>query len=139
MGALRTLVVIEPGRAGNAALEAARAHATREGAEVTLVGVAPQVGSRCGPSGEEYNDAVVDAVARDLFGARDRLAAAGVHVTCRLLVDGRDPPLEEFAAAGGFGLILLPSRRPRWRHASHPSARRLIGLTHAEVRSIPRN
>jgi hypothetical protein len=53
-------------------------------------------------------------------------------------VDGRDPPLEEFAAAGGFSLILLPSRRPRWRSARHPSERRLTSHTLAEVRLIAR-
>jgi hypothetical protein len=98
MGALRTLVLIEPGRAGDAAVEEARAQA----------------------------------------GARGRLATAGLDVTCRFLVDGRDPPLEEFAAAGAFGLILLPSRRPRWRSARHPSARRLTCLTRAEVRLVAR-
>lgn len=140
MRALRTLVVVEPGRAGDAAVDEARAHAGRMGCEVTLVGVAPQVTSvRCGPSGGEYNEAVVDAVARDLARACDRLVTAGVGVTCRVLVDGRDPPLEQFAAAGGFGLILLPSRRPRWRPARHPWAQRLSSVTEAEVRLVARS
>ena len=109
MGALRTLVVIEPGRAGDAAVREAGEQAGFTGSEVTLVAVAPQAtGVRCGPPGEGYNDAVVDAVARDLARALDRLATVGVDVTCRILVDGRDPPLEEFAAAGRFGLILRP-------------------------------
>jgi nucleotide-binding universal stress UspA family protein len=139
MGALRMLVVIEPGRAGDAAVEEARAHAGLIGCDVTLVGVAPQVAAvRCGPSGAEYNGAVVDAVVRDLARACDRLATAGVRLTCRVLVDGHDPPLEQFAAAEGFGLILLPSRRPRWRPARHPWARRLSSVTQAEVRLIAR-
>jgi nucleotide-binding universal stress UspA family protein len=139
MGALRTLVVIEPGRAGDAAVEEARAHAGLTGCDVTVVGAAPQVAAvRCGPSGADYNGAVVDAVVRDLTRACDRLATADLDVTCRVLVDGRDPPLEQFAAAGGFGLILLPSRRPRWRPARHPSARRLSSVTQAEVRLVGR-
>ncbi len=116
MAALRMLVVIEPGRAGDAAVAEAVARARRTTAEVMLVGVAPHVGKvRCGPSGAEYNEAVIDAVARDLARARDRLADAGIQATCRILVDGRDPPLEQFAAAGTFGLIVRPSRRPWWR------------------------
>jgi hypothetical protein len=139
MGALRTLVVIEPGRAGDATVEEARTQAAVLDCEVTLVGVARRDSSlRCGPSGEAYNGAIIDAVARDLARARGRLVTAGVAVTCRVLVDGRDLPLEGFAAAEGFDLILLPSRGPRRGPARHPAARRLSQLTGADVRLVAR-
>jgi hypothetical protein len=139
MGALRTLVVIEPGRAGDAAVEEARAQAAVVDCEVTLVGVARRDSSvRCGPSGEAYNAAITEAVARDLARARDRLVTAGVAVTCRVLVDGRDLPLEGFAAAEGFDLILLPSRGPRRAPRRHPAARRLTQLAGPEIRLVAR-
>jgi hypothetical protein len=139
MAALRMLVVIEPGRAGDAAVEEACAQAWLTGSAVTLVAVAPLVATvRCGPSGDEYNGAVIDAVTRDLTRACDRLAGAGVEAECSVLVDGSNPSLEAFAAGGGFDLILLPSRRPRWRHAGHPVARRLTGMSEAEVRLVAR-
>lgn len=139
MDAQRTLVVIEPGRAGDAAVDEACAQARLTGSAVTLVAVAPLVESvRCGPAPRDYNDAVIDAVRQDLKRASERLAAAGVEADCSVLVDGHDPCLEAFAAAGGFGLILLPPHRARWRHAGHPSARRLTGIGEAEVRLVAR-
>jgi hypothetical protein len=81
---------------------------------------------------------VIESAARDLARARDCLAAAGRDATCRLLVDGRDPRLEQFAAAGAFDLILLPSRGPGWAAGRHPSARRLTRATQAEVRLVGR-
>ena len=137
MAAVRTLLVIEPGRAGDAAVEEACLQAWRTGSAVTLVATAPLVATvRCGPAGDEYNGAVIDAVTRDLVRACERLETAGVEVDCSVLIDGRDPPLEEFAATGDFELILLPSRRPRWWQARHPLARRLTGKTQAEVRLV---
>lgn len=139
MAASRTLVVIEAGRAGDAAVDEACAQARRTGCAVTLVGVAPQATAmHCVSSGEGLNDAILEAVIADLARARARLATSGIEVASRVLVDGCDPPLEEFAATGGFDLILLPSRRPRWVHAGHPSARRLSGRTSAEVRLVAR-
>jgi len=137
MGTRRTLVVIEPGRAGDVAVSEARAHAGLLESHLTLVGVAPQAaGPRCGTSILEYNAAIIDAVTHELARARDRLVSDGICVACRLLIEGRDPSLEEFAAGGEFDLILLPSRRPRLGRARHPAAERLTTGTPAEVRLV---
>ena len=130
----RTLVLIEPGRAGDVAVDKAAVHAGAVASDLTLVGVAPQaLGPRCGVSNLDHNAAIVDAVAHDLARARDRLASRGVSAACRLLVEGRDASLDEFAAAGQFDLILLPSRGTRLGRARHPAAAGLTRGTPAEI------
>ncbi len=133
----RTLVLIEPGRAGDAAVAEARILARRTATELTVVGLAPQAsGPRCGTSTLDYNTAIVAAVADDLARVRERLASDGVVTACHLLLEGRDPALEHFAATREFDLILLPSRRRRFGPARHPAAPRLAAGIRAEVRIV---
>ncbi len=124
----RILVLYEPGRAGDAAVELGAQLAREEREEFTVVRVAPQApsGSRCGGSAREFNEIVREDAARDLDRARELVWAVGARAEFELLADGSDPSLAAFAAAGGYELILLPARRgllrPRWRHARRRSA-----------------
>jgi hypothetical protein len=133
----RILVVFEPGRAGVAAVEAARELATQEDSSVIAVSLAPQAGALrgCGPSARPYNDAVRDEVAKELEQAEELLWPLGGRAECRLLVEGVDPRLEEFVAAQHLDLILLPARRRPLRSTKHPAAAGLRRLG-AEVRVI---
>ncbi len=130
-------MLIEPGRAGDVAVAEARILARRTATELTVVGIAPQAsGPRCGTSTLDYNSAIVAAVSDDLARVHERLAADGVATACHLLVEGRDPSLEQFAATGEFDLILLPSRRRRFGPARHPAAPRLAAGIRAQVRIV---
>jgi len=117
----RVLVLCEPGRAGAAALDLARAAAELDGAQVTAVSIAPQVGGglRCGFSVRDYNEAVLDAAAAELERAREAL---GADATFKLLIEDVDPPLADWCAAHGFDLALLPARRRLFRASGHPAA-----------------
>ena len=136
----RVLVVNEPGTAGTAALDIARELDLREAATLTVVAVAPTApsGSRCGGSAVEYNAVVKETVEAELDEARQRLGHASGRTDYALLVQGEDPPLEEWAAARGFGLILLPARRRLLRTPGHPAAARLRAMSGAEVRVVQR-
>jgi len=130
--------VCEHSRAGAAAIDVARRLAETEDVAVTVVGVAPQApsGPRCGNSALEYNDAVADSVVRDLERARERLGPVARRASFRLLVEGAEPSLAGFAAAGGFDLVLLPAHRRPMRAASHPEARRLGQVPGAQIRIV---
>jgi hypothetical protein len=106
-----------------------------EHAVLTFVGIAPQApsGARCGNSALEYNGVVREAVAHELEHAREQL---GYGAELELLVEGSDPPLEEFAAAADFDVILLPARHRPLRSAKHPAAAILRRLTHAEIQIV---
>lgn len=135
------LALCEPGRAGGAVLDLARELAEDEGAELTVVAVAPHApsGARCGNSAIDYNEAVADSVARELDQARERLGLrAAARATFTLLREGSDPSLREFAQTGGFDLVLLPAVRRPFRGAYHPEARPLGRLTGAEIRIVDR-
>jgi nucleotide-binding universal stress UspA family protein len=135
----RVLVLYEQSRAGIAAIDEARVLVEREHATVTVVAVAPQApsGPRCGNSAIEYNEAVADSVARDLDRARRRLGRAGERANFVLLIDGSEPSLAQFAAEGGFDLVLLPAhRRPLRSGAHHPEAARLKLTAGAEIRIV---
>jgi hypothetical protein len=137
MRAKRMLVLTEPGRSGDAALREAGELAGAGATGVTLVGVAPQAsGPRCGVSIGDYNVAVIASVAEDLARARARLEGAGVAASSRLLVEGRAPSLEQFAADGDFDLLLLPSRRSVLGRTRHPAAEKLRASTRADVRLV---
>ena len=138
MDGKRVLVVFEPARSGMATLSLARALGEREGATLTVVGVAPQgmSGPRCGNSARDYNLAVQDSVAGDLAHARAWLGEFGVRASYELLIDRTPPSLDEFAAAGRFDLVLLPARRRPMRAPGHPAEARLRRVTSAEVRVI---
>jgi hypothetical protein len=132
------LVLFESGRAGAAAVDVARELARRDRATITLLSVVPRAasGARCGNSALEYNEIVRDTVARELDQARQRLSDAGDGAELELLIEGTDPPLDEWVSAGGFDVILLPSRRRPLRSDKHPAAAALRRCTKAEVRIV---
>jgi hypothetical protein len=137
MNAHHVLVLIEPGRAGTAAVAAARELAAAGAVELTIVGVAPQAsGPRCGTSIHGYNRAVIDAVAQDLAEAAAGLRETGACVVSRMIVEGVDPPLAHLAAAGNFDAVLLPSRRSLRPRATHPAAAQVAASTPANVRIV---
>jgi hypothetical protein len=133
-------VLHEPGQTGVAALDLARELDLRQGAAVTVVAVAPSApsGPRCGGSALDFNAAVRDVVADELDQARTRLGHAAGRTSYVLLVEGKDPPLQEWMAAQRFDVILLPARRRLLRSPGHPVAGRLRGVTDAEVRVVGR-
>lgn len=134
---MRVLVLCESGRGGEAALNRARVLAEYDRAEVTVVGVAPQVRSgQCTGPAAGYNDAVADAVVTELEQARAWLDERGVEASYRLLIEGTPPSLKQFAAGGGFDLVLLPARRRPFHARGHPAARQLSGACAAEVRVV---
>ncbi|HEY1516708.1 MAG TPA: hypothetical protein VGF91_09835 [Solirubrobacteraceae bacterium] len=136
----RVLVLCEHGGAGAAAIAFARDLAQDVHVAVTVVGVAPQApsGSRCGNSATEFNDAVAESVVQDLERAREQLGRAAERASFRLLVEGAPPSLADFAAAGGFDLVLLPARRRPLRAAYHPQAKQLGQVPGAEIRIVDR-
>ena len=136
----RVAVLYESGPTGTAALDHARELDLQEGANLTVVAVAPTAasGSRCGGSALEFNTIVKQTVANELDGARERLGLAAGRTSYALLVEGEDPPLEEWIATQGFDVILLPARRRLRRSSDHPAAARLRRLTDAEVRVVQR-
>lgn len=137
--ARRVAALYEPGRSGAAALEAARQMAESSSLDLTVIGLAPQttlVHGCCGMSSREYNRIVRDAAAEELEQARQWLGQTGDGTSFQLLVQGRDPPLEEWIAARDFELVLLPARRRLLRADTHPAAARVRRSTSAEVRVI---
>jgi hypothetical protein len=134
----RVLVVYEPGRSGEAVLAIARELAVEERAALTVAGVVPQAahGRGCIGSPSAYNSAVRDAVERELAEAREGLREAGDRAVFRLLVEGKDPPLQDWSAESGFDVILLPARRRPIRSLKHPAAAGLKRRTGADVRVI---
>ena len=81
--------------------------------ELTVVTLAPQdTGSpRCLAYTAAYNRAVRAEAGAELEQARRLLGEAGELAHYGVLVEGRDRPLEEWAPARGFELVLLPGRR----------------------------
>lgn len=133
----RVMVLFEAGHAGVAAVRVARELAEHGGVTVTAVGFAPQAPTLrgCGPSAAGYNEAVRAAVGHELGQAEELLWPIGSRASCRLLVEGSDPSLEQFAARERFDLILLPAHRRPLRSAKHPAAAALR-RTGAEVRIV---
>jgi hypothetical protein len=135
----RVAVVYESGPAGTAALDLARELDLQERAHLTVVAVVPTAasGSRCGGSALEFNAIVKETVANELDGARERLGHAAGRTRYALVVEGEDPPLQEWLAARGFDVILLPARR-HFVKPGHPLAARLRRTTDAAVRVVQR-
>jgi len=133
----RVLVLYEPGRAGDAAVDVARALAEEHLANLTIASVVPQAvsGARCGGSAVDYNRAVRESVAKELDQARRRLGMLAGRAAFKLLIEGADPPLASWSAGLRFDLILLPARRRLLRARRHPAAAALR-RTHAEVRIV---
>jgi len=135
----RIAVVLEPGRSGAAALAQATALAASPAAELTVVAIAPKaIGCRCcgGPSPYAYNCAVRDDVAQELDDAAVRLDLAARDIKVKLLVEGSDPPLEEWVVHSQIDLVLLPAHWRALRSRSHPAARLLRRATGADVRIV---
>jgi hypothetical protein len=133
----RIAVLLEPGRGGDAALDRAVALSREHEAGLAVVAQAPQAERpRCaGPSPQPFNEAVIDATARQLQAARERIGPNGsLELVCALLVEGHDPPLEAWVHQQGVDLVLLPARRPFWAHTRHPQAARLCA--HAQVHVV---
>jgi hypothetical protein len=125
----RIAVVLEPGRRGAAALAQAATLAAAADSEVTVVALAPTADPVCrscgGVSTRAYNCAVRDEVAESLDRAVATLGGATEQIAGRLLVEGEDPPLDEWVARRGIDLVLLPARRGVPRTRRHPAERRL--------------
>jgi hypothetical protein len=138
MDGKRVLLVVEPGRSGEATVELARELVERQDAALTIVSEVPRAisGARCGNSAVDYNLAVQDSVAADLDRAWLCLGEFGAGAECELLIDRVSPSLDEFVAAGRFDLVLLPARRRPMRAPGHPAAERLRQSTGAEVQVI---
>lgn len=132
----RILVLQERGRSGVAVIAQAVRLAKRFPTELTVVALAPQDTnpSCCSVYAQAYNDGVRAEAAHDLAQARRVLDSHRVEARCELLVDGRGPSFEVYAASGDFDLVLLPARGPTGRH--HPSARRVRRASDAEVRVV---
>lgn len=133
------MVLYEPGRTGQMAVERARDLVRETGAALTLVGVVPRAeggGPRCGGSAHDYNLAVLEQVAEDIHKARRRLGELADEARVELLIEGDDPPLADWSAAHQFDTILLPGRWRLLGSARHPDAARLLRYTNAEVRII---
>jgi hypothetical protein len=132
----RIAVLLEPGRRGAAALAHAGALCASSDAALTVVALAPTAGTVCrscgGVSTRAYNCAVRDHVAAELHVALTRLSAVTSRLEGTLLVEGADPPLEQWVVQNGFDLVLLPSR---WG-GRHPAARVLRRHTDASIRVV---
>jgi hypothetical protein len=101
---------------------------------LTVVAFAPQAsGPRCGASNDAYNCAVRDEAAAELSQAAELLGPLAERTRFKLLVEGRDPPLEAWVEQNRFGLVLLPARRAVLRSGGHPAARRLRRFSDAAV------
>jgi len=111
----RVVVLYEPGRTGSAALSLAGRLVGGDGSALTVVTVAPQDTRICCGAGSaiDYNRAVCEASAAELRQARELLGFAGNRASFKLLVQGKDPPLAAWIAAGGFGVVLLRPGRHR--------------------------
>jgi hypothetical protein len=137
---MRIVVISEPGRNGAAALAQATALAAASSTQLTIVTTAPQTDTHCrscgGVSIAAFNRAVCDEVAMELRGAIARLDLNPDDMNVKLLVEGSDPPLEQWIAKGEFDLVLLPARRFAGHFRSHPAARELRGTTGAEIRVV---
>ncbi len=134
----RMLVLYERSRSGPAALAQAVTLFTEFAFELTVVALAPQDTDPpcCSVYAEAYNRGVQADAAAELREAKRLLGRHGEQVQFELLVEGRDPPLEAWVAAGGIDLVLLPAHRGLPRSARHPLERRLRRSTDAEVRLV---
>jgi nucleotide-binding universal stress UspA family protein len=135
----RVLVLYEHSRAGAAVIDVGRELAEQSNAALTVVAVAPQApsGPRCGNSAVEFNEVVVDSVARDLDKARRDLGPAAERARFVLLIEDAEPSLAQFAREGAFDVILLPAHRRLLRSGRyHPQAARLRLTAGAEIRIV---
>jgi hypothetical protein len=130
----RVAVVLEPGERGRRALAIAALLGT-DGAELLVLAVVPQADAArcCGPGACEYNEGVREEAELELRQAVRDLAADGHRARAVALLARRDPPLAEWIAAHGIGLLLLPGRRAL---GGLRRARRLARACGAEVHLV---
>jgi len=131
------LVVYQRGRGGTAALAEGARSAQDRVVALTVLALAPQDTDPavCGVYTEAFNEGVRAEALGELTEARRLLGPAGAGARYVLLLDGRDPPLESWAAAERFGLLLLARRGP-FGLRSRRRAARLRERTGAEVRLL---
>jgi hypothetical protein len=136
----RIVVLIEPGRNGDAALARATALATALATELTVVATAPQTATHCrscgGVSPRAYNRAVCEEVADSLRRAATRLGPGTGPIQLKLLIEGADPPLADWVAQSRVDLVLLPAHRSGLHLRTHPQAGRLRRTTAADVEVV---
>ena len=125
MGTGRIAVLYEPGRRGARALDQAAELAARSGSELTVLVVAPQAPAvrGCMPSAAAYNSAVIEAADAELRDAAHLLDPPDRATRFKMLVEGFDPPLNEWLAEGEFDTVVLPARRRVVRRRRHPATR----------------
>jgi hypothetical protein len=130
----RVLVLYEPGVRGERALARAAEMVDREGAELTVVAIAPQdSGVCCGFGVALYNEVVREEVGAELDQARRLLGAAARSADFKLLVGDKQPPLRSWVARQAFDLVLLPARRRLPGRRPWPSAAALRRASSADV------
>ena len=128
----RILVVFKPGSRGEDAVNYAASLARADGAQVTVVTLAPvQAAVRCGPSDRALEDAVVAAAERELSLARRLLDELGVEAAYSVLRDADARGVARYIDDGGFSAVLLPGDRGL---GGGVSARRLRRAVAAPVR-----
>jgi hypothetical protein len=134
----RVVLLYEHGRAGSAASDLARWLVVENGAELTVVTVAPQAARICCGAGSavDYNRAVCEAAGAELREAYRLLGSVGNRASFKLLVQDKDPSLAAWIAAEDFDLALLPARRRPLCRAKHPAAEQLRRSTSAKVRVV---
>jgi hypothetical protein len=130
----RVLALYEPGARGERALARAAEMVDREGAELTVVAIAPQDSTACCGFGVAvYNEVVRDEASAELDEARRLLGTAGSKAVFKLLVANSDPPLRSWVARQAFDVVLLPARRRVVRRRLDSSAAALRRASGAEV------
>lgn len=124
-------VLVEGGRRGLAAVDAAVALAAREPIRIVLVSVVAQAqNSGCTMSAEPLNAAVCEAAETELARARARLAYAAPACRSILLRERTDPGLGVWLAAERIERVLLPGRPRRLRGGlAHPAGRTLAAVS----------
>jgi hypothetical protein len=133
----RVLVLYEPGARGERALTRAARMVDRDGAELTVVAIAPQDSTACCGFGiAVYNEVVRDEAGAELDEARGLLGAAASGAVFNVLVGDSDPPFRSWVARQAFDVVLLPARRRVLRRRPSPSAAALRRASGADVRVI---
>jgi nucleotide-binding universal stress UspA family protein len=132
----RVLVLFEPNASGRRALLQGVAATIKDGAELTVVTLAPRSppARGCAPSAQAYDCSVRDQAELELAAARELAGAAGARASFQVLTGGLGRPLTGWAANQRFELMLLP--RHRFARGGHPAARSLRQATGAEVRLV---
>ena len=102
-----------------------------------MIGAAPRAERGCcGTALLDFNRAAHEAVADELRQARKLLGTFGEGAEYKLLVEGDEPPLEEWIAGAFPAHVLLPARRRLLRSPTHPAAAPLRRSTDAAIHVV---